>query len=345
MKNSTIIFAAGGTAGHVFAANGMAYYAQCKKIILTDSRGEKYIDKSLFDEVWVLPIRNNIIINLFGFLKSMFQSFKIIKKQKSLNKNVVVVGFGAYISFPPCIMSWFLKCPLYLYQSDQIVGKANRWLVRFAKKVFTASYNIDVKKMHCVGLMPRKDILSYPIQKNGKLNILILGGSLSSAFWKLVIPSALNNLPNEVVKNINIHQQVGQDRKYFESAYKNLPLGSLVLDEFVDTTKALRWSNVVVARAGLGTITDLTASMRPALLVPWSKAKDNHQTYNAKWWASSEGGWWASEHEFTAQYFKDFIVKIMNSNELQEKSEALSKWMPVHGGLLAIRAIMNDLKN
>ncbi len=345
MKNTTIIFAAGGTAGHVFSANGMAYYANCRKIALTDHRGEKYIDKNLFDEVHVLSIKNNLIINFYSFLKSIVQSWKIIKAHKKSSKNIVVIGFGAYVSLPTCFMGWLLKCPLYLYQADQIVGKANRLLSKFSKRVFTSSYNVNIDNSECVGLMPRKGIISYPIsEKSNELNILILGGSLSSSFWKWVIPSALYNLPHSVLKNINIHQQVGEDEQYFESAYKNIPLKTVMLDKFVDTTKALPWSNIVIARSGLGTITDLTASMRPALLVPWAKAKDDHQTYNAKWWASSGGGWYASEHEFTSKYLQKFIVKIIESNILREKSQALSNWMPIHGSLLALKIIKQDLK-
>ncbi|QEK38493.1 UDP-N-acetylglucosamine--N-acetylmuramyl-(pentapeptide) pyrophosphoryl-undecaprenol N-acetylglucosamine transferase [Candidatus Cytomitobacter primus] len=364
MKNSTTIFVAGGTAGHVFAANGMAHYVSSKKIIFTDKRGEKYIDKTLFDEIYILPIKNNIVLNFYSFIKSFIMSWKIIKQ----NKNSVIIGFGAYVSIPTCIMGWMLSCPLYLYQADQIIGKANKILSYFAKRIFVASYNIQHKKAECIGLIPRSDIISYPINLQNELRILILGGSLSSAFLKLTIPSALYNLPKEILQKIRIHQQAGEDKSYFTKAYSDISLKEVILDEFIDTTKALPWSNFVIARAGMGTISDLTASMRPALLVPWSNAKDNHQTYNAQWWAKSGGGWWVPEHEFNANYLKKFIINLVNEisassesssdlsnksydslgkenkkTELEEKSEMLGKWMPIYGGLLAVKTIQRDL--
>ncbi|QEK37963.1 UDP-N-acetylglucosamine--N-acetylmuramyl-(pentapeptide) pyrophosphoryl-undecaprenol N-acetylglucosamine transferase [Candidatus Cytomitobacter indipagum] len=358
MKNSTTIFVAGGTAGHVFAANGMAYYVNTRKIIFTDKRGEKYIDKNLFDEIHVLPVKNNILFNMYSFVKSFIKSWKELKKYKKSP----VVGFGSYASLPTCIMAWVMKNPLYLYQADQLIGKANKLLSYMAKKIFTTSYAIHHQKAECVGLIPRSNIISYPIETENELKILIMGGSLSSAFWKVVIPSALHNLPKEILQRISIHQQVGEDKNYFAKSYQEIQLKKVVLEEFVDTSKALPWSNLVIARAGMGTISDLTASMRPGLLIPWANAKDNHQKYNAQWWTNSGGGWWAPEHEFTASYLKNFITNLMNemeqkqikneklsnssnaniNSELQQKSEALGKWMPVHGGLFAAKIIYNE---
>ena len=335
MKNSTTIFVAGGTAGHVFSANGMAYYSKTKNIIITDSRGEKFIDKSLFDEIHILPIKNRIIKNFFSFLKSFVESWRIIKKYES----PVVVGFGAYISVPPCLTAWVLRKQMYIYQADQVIGKANQLLVKFAKKMFTSSFKIKHKKAECVGLIPRHDILAYPLKFDDELRILILGGSLSSTFWKIAIPSTLHKLPKEILSKICIHQQVGNYMAYFTKAYADIPLKQVKLDKFIDTSVALKWSNLVIARAGMGTISDLTASVRPALLVPWANAKDNHQMHNAHWWASSNGGWYRSETEFTPEYLKDFIIKLFESNELQKKSKALSKWMPTHGGLIAAEYI------
>ncbi|USO00600.1 MAG: UDP-N-acetylglucosamine--N-acetylmuramyl-(pentapeptide) pyrophosphoryl-undecaprenol N-acetylglucosamine transferase [Alphaproteobacteria bacterium] len=335
MKNSTTIFVAGGTAGHVFAANGMAYFSKTRNIIITDARGRKYVDEELFDEIHILSVTNKIFTNFFGFIKSFFQSWKFINRKD----NSVIVGFGAYVSIPPCLIGWLKNKHVYLYQSDQIMGRANKLLSFFSKKIFTSSFNINHKKAECIGLIPRSNIISYPLDFNDELRILILGGSLSSTFWKIVIPAALNSLPKEILSKIKIHQQVGEDYDYFCKVYQNIPIKHAKLDKFIDTATALPWSNLVISRAGMGTIADLTASLRPALVVPWANAKDDHQTYNAQWWASSLGGWYVSEQQFTPEFLQNFIINIFNSNELKEKAKNLTRWMPIHGGLMGLKFI------
>ena len=142
MKNSTTIFVSGGTAGHVFSANGMAYYSKTRNIMITDARGEKFVNKELFDEVHIISIKNKIFKNFFSFLKSFFESWKIISKYKSS----IIVGFGAYVSVPPSIIGWVRGKKIYIYQADQIIGRANNLLVRISQKMFTASFNIKNKK-------------------------------------------------------------------------------------------------------------------------------------------------------------------------------------------------------
>ncbi|QEK39072.1 UDP-N-acetylglucosamine--N-acetylmuramyl-(pentapeptide) pyrophosphoryl-undecaprenol N-acetylglucosamine transferase [Candidatus Nesciobacter abundans] len=394
MEISTIVFSGGGTAGHVFTANGTAFFAKArniKRIMITDQRGYKYVDKTLFDEIYVIPILPNILLHPIKFFKSIFKSMKIIKN----NPNSCVIGFGAYISLPACIAAKLKRKKMYIYQGDQIMGKANRALGYFCNKIFLSSFNIKANKQKSsiVGLIPRHSIKSYPIKINSGIKLLVIGSSINTPFWKFILPSAFSKLPKEVLSQISIRQQVGKDYEYFDKIYKNIGFKEVSLEKFIDTNTSLPWSNLVFARAGFSTICDLTASMRPAMLVPWSKSKDNHQLRNALWFESSTGGWCVKEEMCTPDYVSNLIMKVykyinnseglnneINTSEdnttnikkdtltksnqtnevkiaeekkekmkneefnLESKSMNLSKWMPVHGGLIIVNEIVEDHK-
>ncbi len=337
----TLILVAGGTAGHVFVANGIAFYGKQKfnTILITDTRGKKYADLSLFHMIYTLSCSNSNSMILKSPLIA-YQIWQIFKKYK----NIQIVGCGAYLSVLTGILGYLFGYTLHIYQGDQVIGRANHILSYLATTIFVTEKFFQWKyPQQEVGLISRHTILSSPIKIDGKLRILIIGSSIGAQFWIDTIIQACKLLSKKIRENITINQQVSKNKMQFiKSAYQELEI-SHELFEFVDTKIALQWSNFVIARAGLSTIADLVRAMRPALLIPWPNAHANHQLQNAKWFVKSYGGHYCEEYKFTAQFLANMIQNIFyNQPQLITQSHNLYKWKNTYGGLQIVKILNSD---
>ena len=140
MIKNKILIATGGTGGHVFPAYSLAKYLMNKNFsvkLTTDIRGFNYLKNYKNLNIKIInsaPLaRQNffkiifsIFINIFSIIRSI--SFLI------LNRPSLIFGMGGYSSFPICIAAFFLRIKFIVYENNLIIGKANRYLLPFAKK-------------------------------------------------------------------------------------------------------------------------------------------------------------------------------------------------------------------
>ena len=145
--NKKIIFTAGGTGGHIFPAiNLMKHFSKkdYEVILVTDKKGKDFIKGCSEFKSYIIkadtPTRKNffkIFFTLFIILYSLIKSFIIIKKEKPN----LVIGFGGYVSFPISYASKFFNLPLIIYENNLILGRANKFLLKIAKKYFFIKNN------------------------------------------------------------------------------------------------------------------------------------------------------------------------------------------------------------
>jgi UDP-N-acetylglucosamine:LPS N-acetylglucosamine transferase len=131
----TIVFAAGGTAGHVFMAVGIAQHLKMPKILITDERGAKHAGKA-FDKVYTLPIKSKGLN--FNIIKSFRITYEIFKENDS-----VFFGCGAYTSLIVGLTALLFRKPMFIYQGDQKIGRANKILQWFCIKCFVSTEYLD----------------------------------------------------------------------------------------------------------------------------------------------------------------------------------------------------------
>ena len=139
-----IIFSTGGTGGHIFPAlNLMKHFFDRghKVLLVTDKRGKNFIKKYSQFKSYVLkagtPTNKNLFKKIFSFFiifYSIIQSIIILKKEKP----DLIFGFGGYVSFPISITSKIFNLPLIIYENNMVLGRANKYLSRFSKKIFVA---------------------------------------------------------------------------------------------------------------------------------------------------------------------------------------------------------------
>ena len=137
-----IVFTAGGTGGHIFPAiNLMKDFSErgYEVLLITDSRGEKFIKK--YSELKFFVIKASTFTNknlikkifaIFIILYSMIGAALILRKEKP----DLVFGFGGHVSFPISFVSKFFNIPLVIYENNMILGRANKYLAMFSRKIF-----------------------------------------------------------------------------------------------------------------------------------------------------------------------------------------------------------------
>ena len=202
-----IILSAGGTGGHVFPM--VALYEGLKQehheiMLITDIRVEKYINNlnikfKLVDAVSPFGKKNFIygIFTISKIIKSIFQSYKILKKFKP----DLVIGCGGYVSFSVLIASKLLGVKIILYETNSVLGRVNKIFSKYSSKIITG-YKDPIKlnkkyinKTFYIGQLIRKNILSTDIDlkkiQQDKINLLVLGGVKGANIFSKSLPKIL----------------------------------------------------------------------------------------------------------------------------------------------------------
>ncbi len=345
-----IIFSAGGTGGHIFpATNLMRHFSEkgYEVVLVTDKRGKRFINNiSQFRSYEITtdtPTNKRIFKKFFSFFLiflSVFRSISIIKKEKP----DLIFGAGGYVSFPISLASKFFSLPLVIYESNIVMGRANKFLLSFSKKIFLAreiSMNFREKyknKTHIVGAVLDKKIINYKPKKitNEKQNfsILILGGSQGAEIFGKVIPAVINMLKTKNFK-IEVMQQCAKNQKdEIKRFYEKNNIKNYVFEFDKDISNLMFSSNLAITRCGANTTAELVQMQTPFIGVPLPNSIDNHQYFNAKYYELRSCCWILEQKEsqlypkksFNEKNLYNLIVEtIENKNKLEIIRENMKK--------------------
>ncbi len=318
-----IVLCAGGTGGHVFPAEGLASFLKKrghKLALLTDSRAMNFVNYEYFDAIEVLNVRrDNIFIYLFTMLRSILKALWFIKK----NHVKVAVGFGGYPSLPGMIAAKMLFKKTLLHEQNAVLGRANKFLQRFAKGL-AISFSPTQGAPHSavwIGNPVRKLVrmaMSTPRSKNyEKFHICVVGGSQGAKLFSDVIPQALELLAEPLQQQLIVTQQCRSEQlndvKY---TYEKLKISATLESFFSDMPSRLRNADLAICRAGASTIAELTCLGVPAILVPLAISKDNDQGENARMIVNAGGAWVINEAELTPPALALLIESAMKNRKI-----------------------------
>lgn len=314
-----IILAAGGTGGHIFPAEALAevLMSQGERVVLiTDSRFAQFKTGALA-KVEIRTIRAGTVGgSLYKKIKGgVFLGLGILQARKMLKelKPKVVVGFGGYPSFPTVFAAPKLGIPTVIHEQNSVLGRANRLLAPRVSRIAMSFPDTQmlaqqyVSKISMTGNPVRtsiralKDVPYASISQDGKMHLLVTGGSLGATVFSEVVPAALAKLPAGLRARIRIDQQCREaDIVQCTQLYKQMGVNVDLAPFFVDLPARLAGSHLVIARAGASTVSELAAAGRPGILVPLPSAMDNHQYYNGQALEAVGGGWVMTQDGFTA---------------------------------------------
>ena len=228
-------------------------------------------------------------------------------------KPKAVVGFGGYPSFPSVFAASGLGIPTVIHEQNSVLGRANRLLAPRIGRIAT-SFPVtlmladrDRNKIFVTGNPVRASVralrhVPYPsVPQDGKMHILVTGGSQGASMFSQVVPAAIAALPAALRSRVRIDQQCREaDVEATKAAYAQLGVNADIAAFFVDLPARLAASHLVIARAGASTVSELAVAGRPAILVPLPTAMDNHQYFNANAFEDVGGGWVMTQDGFTA---------------------------------------------
>ncbi len=334
-KFKKIIIATGGTGGHIFPAVSLANHFLEQKInveIVSDRRGLRYLEN--FRGLKITEINSSTIFSknfinklfslfniFFAFLRSLF--FLIIKRPK------LVFGMGGYASFPICLASILLGVPFIIYENNLFIGKANRYLLPFAKKIFVSYGELEgisekyKNKMCVIGNIIRKEILNYEASRNihkeeKKLKILILGGSQAAKIFAEKLPDVFKRCKESNMSFEVFQQCLPEQNDFLTSYYQKLKIKFEIFNFTTDILKYFAKSNLVITRSGSSMLAELVNVKIPFISVPLPTSAENHQLKNAIYYSEKEYSYLVEERDLNANLFA-LIKKLSENMSLLDK--------------------------
>jgi UDP-N-acetylglucosamine--N-acetylmuramyl-(pentapeptide) pyrophosphoryl-undecaprenol N-acetylglucosamine transferase len=309
-----IVIAAGGTGGHLFPAGALAaeLVARGRRVaLMTDARTaetafagrERYIVSGAgIAGRGVLRATAAVVVVAAGTIEAR----AILARVGA----AAIVGFGGYPSLAPVLAAHLVRRrpPIVLHEQNAVLGRANRALARFAD-VLALSHAHTTRvpaaaKTILTGNPVRPAILALaqrPYQPPAdEIRLLVLGGSLGARVFSDVVPPALALLPDALRARLRVTEQCrAEDLERARQAYAASYIEAELAPFFADVAGRLERAHFVIARAGASTVAELAVAGRPALLVPYPFATDDHQTANARALADASAAWLMPQPAFT----------------------------------------------
>lgn len=296
MSVAPIMIMAGGTGGHVFPGLAVAEILRDRDqavVWLGTHRGleAQLVPARGIDIEWISisGVRGRgplaWLAAPFRIAWSVMQALAVVIRRKP----GAVLGLGGFVAGPGGIAAWLARRPLILHEQNAVAGTTNRLLSRFATRVFEAfpgSFPARVVT-ETIGNPVRDAILAVgqarthaPRSVGAPLRLLVLGGSQGSLALNRALPAALAAIPREL--RPVVRHQAGRTLPEAEAAYGAAGVDASCLAFIDDIADAYAWADLVVARAGALTVSELAAAGVGAILVPYPHAIDDHQMKNAR---------------------------------------------------------------
>jgi UDP-N-acetylglucosamine--N-acetylmuramyl-(pentapeptide) pyrophosphoryl-undecaprenol N-acetylglucosamine transferase len=326
MTAPLVVLAAGGTGGHMFPAEALARALIARGIrvaLLTDQRGQAFGDN--LPSVEVHRIRASrlpryALDRLRAVIEMGLGGLEARKLLRGLNPSVVV-GFGGYPSIPTVFAASLAKIPIVLHEQNALLGRANRRLASRAQAIATSFAKVAhmPATAHTVltgnpvrpGVLAVRDIRYAEPTTEGPLSILVTGGSQGARIFSEILPAAMALLPPELKARVKIVQQCRpEDIETVTAEYHAAGIAAELSTFFNDVPARLAACHLAITRSGASTVAELGVAGRPAILVPYPFATDDHQTSNAEAFAQSGGAWVVSQRILTPKLLADRIAGL-----------------------------------
>jgi len=322
MRNEAVggmnfVLAAGGTGGHMVPAHALATELKSRGhgvMLITDERGARF--PGLFDKVpvHILPA-GRLGGGPIGWLKAFGSVVAGRSEAKGIYRNHrpnAVVGFGGYPAFPSLLAASAMAIPSVIHEQNAVLGRVNRFVAGEASAIATAYDQVERLKSRyrdktvTVGNPVREAVarlgeMPFPaFDEVAPLKILITGGSQGASVLGKVVPEGLGLLKPSLRRRLQIIQQCrADDIERVRASYAQLGIPAELMTYIEDMPDKLAEAHLVIARAGASTIAELTAAGRPAILIPYPSATDDHQTANAREMTKAGGARTIPQTEFT----------------------------------------------
>ncbi len=328
------IIAGGGTGGHIFPAlaiaNALKKMDESIEILFVGAKGKMEMDKIPEAGYNIVGLtiagynRSSLIKNVSLPLKLFKSFFEVTTILKSF-KPTAVIGVGGYSSFPILRLAQTRKIPTFIHESNSLPGKSNILLGKRAAKIFVASEGMEkyfpANKIVLTGnpvrniffkKINKKEALDFFGLKEGQKTVFAMGGSLGA---KSINETLETNIDLFKKNKLQLIWQTG--KPFAERAAKaEEDRNNIWTNAFVTHMEyAYAAADVVVARSGAMTVAELCVVAKPAVLVPYPFAAEDHQAANAIALVKKEAGIMVRDEEAKTKLM-NVLLALLNDEEL-----------------------------
>ncbi|MBT6441277.1 MAG: undecaprenyldiphospho-muramoylpentapeptide beta-N-acetylglucosaminyltransferase [Alphaproteobacteria bacterium] len=337
LQKQPIVLAAGGTGGHVYPALALADVLRSRNwpiAFVTDERGTAFGEPTPGTDIHHIKAAS-LGGGACSKLKGLTQLGVGLLQARALLKRLspaAAVGFGGYPSVPTMCAATQMGTPTVIHEQNAVLGRVNRLLAPRVRTIATSFEQISGIQPQAVGKVtltgnPVRAAISqigempYPaLTAVDPIHILIFGGSQGARVLSEIVPTALTSLSQDERSRLQVTQQCrSEDIERVKAAYDAADISASLATYFDNMPERLSAAHLVIARAGASTISELMAAGRPALLIPYPHATDDHQTENANSVAAAGASWCIPEPEFTVEFVIDELRRFLQQpNVLKE---------------------------
>ena len=366
MKQKKIIISGGGTGGHIFpaiaAAQALKRIDETIEILFVGAKGkieERKVPEAGF-KIELIDIRGfqrklsfETIKNIFRLIKSLFKARKIIRKFKP----DVVVGVGGYASGPVLYVASLKGIPTLIQEQNSYPGITNKILSKKADKICVAYEAVKkyfpqdkivltgnpVRKKITDTDATKEEVLTFFNLEAGKKVILSLGGSGGA---KSINDGVIANLDKIAESDVFFIWQTGKN--YYENSLKAIQeiqaKNIKVYDFIARMDLAYKAADLVISRAGAGTISELSMLEKATILVPSPNVAEDHQTKNAMALVNLNAAVLIKDNETENKLINTALELLKNDDEVNKLSKNISKEKMLNSGMLIAKEILNLIK-
>jgi len=362
MSELRVIISGGGTGGHIFPAVSIANAIKAlrpdAKILFVGALGRMEMQRvpAAGYEIKGLPIQGFDRKNLLKNFKVLFKIWKSQRMAKQIIKEFrpqVAVGVGGYASGPTLNMAAAKGIPCLLQEQNSYAGVTNKLLAKKASKICVAYEGMErffpAEKIMLTGNPVRQQLLDTHISRDEALaafgldttkkTVLIVGGSLGA---RTMNESVLQHL--DLIRQSEV-QFIWQTGKYYSAEIsermKGQELPNLVVTDFIsDMGAAYKAADVVVSRAGAGSISEFCLLGIPVILVPSPNVAEDHQTKNAMALVNKQAAIYVKDADAPQQLIQMALDVVRDTAKLQSLHENILKMaLPASAEIIAKEVI------
>ncbi|TAN60784.1 undecaprenyldiphospho-muramoylpentapeptide beta-N-acetylglucosaminyltransferase [bacterium] len=331
-----VLIASGASAGHLYPALAFAQRLAAKRpdiaiAFVTSKRGiESAIERRGYHLFFVsLPAPSlkgiKFLRSLYYLCRSFFDSFFIIQKFRP----GLVVGFGSYVSFPALLESALLGIPTLIHEQNVSFGLSNKLLSFFADKIAVSFKNTPLRagKRVFTGNPLRSSLTKSSVHEarrffglEGAFTLLVVGGSQGSRRINMEFAEAVRLFAERKERFQFIHISGRSDYLRLKECYKCITIKYCLFDFLDAINLAYGASDLVICRAGAGTLSELAYFKKAAVVIPYPHAR-GHQLENAIALKNENAAVVIQEKELSGAGLREQILRLIRSADERKALE------------------------
>jgi UDP-N-acetylglucosamine--N-acetylmuramyl-(pentapeptide) pyrophosphoryl-undecaprenol N-acetylglucosamine transferase len=347
---TTIVFAAGGTGGHLYPAVALAreFVRQApavRALFIGTTRGieAKVLAHEGFELAMIAarPVMGQGVlqatVGLLSLPGAIGQSLVLLRERRA----TFVLGVGGYTSPPVLVAARLLGLPRAILEPNAYPGMANRVVGPIVNLVFLAFHEaagyFPATKVRVTGMPVRRELFApgAPLPEEGggaqqgRRTLLVFGGSQGARAINEAMIEALPRWAAMREQVAIVHQTGEADYARVKAAYERAGVRAEVAPFLFDMPRALRAADLVVSRAGAMTLAELTVCGKPAILIPLPHAIHQHQVHNARVLAEAGGAVLLPQRELSGARLAQEVAALLGDpgrlRAMGERSRGLGR--------------------